>query len=90
VTDTLAIAAAGWGILMALSPILQVRRMLATRSSADFSVGYLAVLLVGFGLWIAYGLALGNAAIVVPNLVALAIGVVTMAVAFRFRPARAA
>lgn len=85
-TDTLALAAAGWGILMALAPVLQIRRMFATRSSADFSVGYLGVLLVGFGLWIAYGAALGNAAIVVPNLVALAIGVLTLVVAVRFRP----
>ena len=48
----LAVSAAAWGVLMALSPVLQIRRMLRQRSSADVSIGYFAVLLVGFLLWI--------------------------------------
>lgn len=84
-TDTLAILAATWGVLMALSPVLQIRRMLVRRSSEDVSISYFAVLLVGFGLWIAYGIALANVALIVPNLVALLIGLVTVAIAFRFR-----
>ena len=84
-SDTLALAAAGWGVLMAISPILQVRRMLATRSSADFSIAYLTVLLVGFGLWLAYGLSLRNLALIIPNAVALLTGIATLAVAVRFR-----
>ena len=55
-----AVAASSWGIAMALAPVLQIRHMLALRSSAGISVGYLAVLLVGFALWLAYGIALGN------------------------------
>ena len=66
-TDALAVLAASWGVLMALSPTLQVRRMLARRSSADVSLAYLAVLQVGFGLWVGYGLSIGNWALVVPN-----------------------
>ncbi len=84
-TDALALFAAGWGVLMALAPLLQVRRMIERRSSADVSIAYLAVLVVGFVLWIAYGMALGNAAIVVPNSAALTIGLITIAVAYRFR-----
>lgn len=84
-TDALGAMAASWGVLMALSPMLQVRRMLERRSSADVSISYLAVLQVGFTLWIAYGIALGNAAIVVPNTVAFVIGVATVIVAFRYR-----
>jgi MtN3 and saliva related transmembrane protein len=84
-TDALGTLAASWGVLMALSPILQMRRMLVRRSSADVSLASLAVLQVGFTLWAAYGIALGNAAIVVPNSVALVIGVATLAVAIRFR-----
>ena len=86
-TDTLAILAATWGVLMALSPLLQIRRMLETRSSDDVSVSYFVVLLVGFVLWVAYGLALGNAALIVPNFVALTIGITTVVVAMRFRRA---
>jgi uncharacterized protein with PQ loop repeat len=84
-SDPLAITAASWGILMAISPLLQIRRMLQTRSSDDLSLGYLAVLLVGFGLWIAYGVSLANMALIIPNSVALLVGLVTLGVALRFR-----
>ncbi len=84
-TDTLGLAAASWGVLMALSPLLQIRRMLERRSSADVSIAYLAVLEIGFTLWIAYGIALGNAAIAVPNSVALVIGSATIFIAVRYR-----
>jgi MtN3 and saliva related transmembrane protein len=84
-SDTLALTAATWGVLMAVSPLLQIRRMFQTRSSDDLSLGYLGVLLIGFGLWIAYGLSLGNLALIVPNSVALLIGLVTVGVALRLR-----
>ena len=80
-TDTLAFIAASWGVVMALSPLLQIRRMLERRSSQDVSVSYFLVLLVGFGLWVAYGIALGNVALIVPNSVALLIGSATILVA---------
>ena len=83
--DALAVLAASWGVLMALSPTLQVRRMLERRSSADVSIAYLAVLQIGFTLWVAYGTAIGNLAIVVPNAVAFVIGALTVAVAVRYR-----
>jgi uncharacterized protein with PQ loop repeat len=89
-TDTLAVLAAGWGIVMAISPMLQIRRMLSRRSSADVSVAYLAVLQIGFVLWIAYGFSLGNAALIVPNSVALLVGVATIVVARRYREPTAA
>jgi uncharacterized protein with PQ loop repeat len=84
-TDALAVLAASWGVLMALSPTLQVRRMLVRRSSADVSLAYLGVLQIGFGLWVAYGLSIGNWALVVPNAVAFLIGVLTIVVALRHR-----
>ena len=84
-TDALGVLAASWGVLMAVSPLLQIRRMLHRRSSADVSIAYLSVLQVGFTLWTLYGWALGNPAIVVPNTVALVIGTATILVAVRFR-----
>ncbi|HSK93138.1 MAG TPA: SemiSWEET family transporter [Candidatus Angelobacter sp.] len=86
-TDALGAVAASWGVLMALSPTLQIRRMLQRRSSRDVSIAYLAVLEIGFMLWVAYGIALGNAALVVPNSVALVIGAATIGIAFRYRHA---
>jgi MtN3 and saliva related transmembrane protein len=85
VVTGLAVAAAAWGVLMGVSPILQIRRMLRQRSSRDVSVAYFTVLLVGFGLWISYGIASRNAALVVPNSVALLIGAGTIAIALRLR-----
>jgi uncharacterized protein with PQ loop repeat len=85
VTDYLAVAAASWGVLMAISPALQMRRMIQRRSSSDLSLSYLGVLLVGFCLWLAYGISLGNAALIVPNGVALAVGIATVLVARHYR-----
>ena len=81
----LAVAAATCGIAMGLSPLLQLRRVTARRSSADVSVGYLAVLGVGFTLWLSYGIALGNAPLIVSNVVALTTNVLTIAAVLRFR-----
>jgi MtN3 and saliva related transmembrane protein len=84
-SDTLAVLAATWGVLMAISPILQIRRILERRSSDDVSLGYLGVLIVGFALWTGYGISLQNAALIVPNVVALIVGVMTVVVARRYR-----
>jgi uncharacterized protein with PQ loop repeat len=85
VVTGLAVAAAAWGVLMGISPVLQIRRMLRQRSSRDVSVGYFAILLVGFGLWISYGIAARNLALIVPNTVAMIIGAATIAIAVRLR-----
>jgi uncharacterized protein with PQ loop repeat len=80
VASFLGIAAATWGVVMAIAPILQIRRMLIRRSSDDLSLGYFAVLLPGFALWVAYGWTRADWPLVVPNTVALAVGVVTVIV----------
>jgi uncharacterized protein with PQ loop repeat len=83
--DVLGAAAAGWGILMAISPGLQIRKMLRHRSSREVSIAYFWVLLVGFTLWVAYGLAISNWFLVVPNAVAFMVCTTTIAVALRYR-----
>ena len=72
---------------MALSPVLQIRRMIELRSSHGVSLGYPSVLFVGFLLWLAYGISIDNLAIIVPNIVAAIVIVVMMAVVFRYRDA---
>lgn len=84
-SDTLAVIAATTGIVMAAAPVLQIRRMFVTRSSDDLSLGYLGVLLVGFVVWISYGISLGNFALIIPNSVALVVTVTTIVIALRFR-----
>jgi MtN3 and saliva related transmembrane protein len=84
-STVLGVAAGTWGVVMAVSPLLQIRRIVRLQSSEDVSIGYLAVLVVGFSLWIAYGLAIADAALIVPNCVALVVGITTICVALRFR-----
>ncbi len=85
VVPVLAVAASAWGVLMGIAPLLQIRRMLRERSSRDVSLGYFAILLAGFLLWISYGIAAGNLVLVVPNSVALLVGTSLVVVALRLR-----
>ncbi|HEY7147517.1 MAG TPA: SemiSWEET family transporter [Streptosporangiaceae bacterium] len=85
VTAILAAAASSWAVLMGIAPVLQIRRMLRERSSRQVSVGYFAILLTGFLLWIAYGAAAGIPALVIPNIVALLVGATVVIVALRLR-----
>ena len=84
-TDALGAAALIAGLLMAVSPVLQVRRMFQTRSSRDYSIGYPALLSVGFVLWLAYGVALGNLPMMLSNTASLAFMLATIGVALYFR-----
>lgn len=81
----LAVAASSWAVLMAIAPVLQIRRMLRERSSRQVSVAYFGILLVGFLLWISYGAAAGLPAVVIPNIVAVLVSAVVITVAMRLR-----
>jgi uncharacterized protein with PQ loop repeat len=80
----LAVAASSWAVLMGIAPILQIRRMLREQSSREVSLGYFTILLIGFLLWVAYGVAAGIPALIIPNSVALVI----IALRLRRRPER--
>ena len=84
-TTLLAIIASIWGIAMALSPTLQIRHMIAARSSSGISIPYLGVLVIGFALWFAYGVALENLALIIPNTIAFIVGTTTIAVSRHYR-----
>ena len=84
-TTLLAIIASIWGIAMALSPTLQIRHMIVARSSSGISIPYLGVLVLGFAIWFAYGIALHNLALIIPNTIAFIVGSTTIAVARHYR-----
>jgi len=84
-SDVLGPAALVAGLLMAVSPVLQVRRMLQTRSSRDFSLGYPTLLCVGFVIWMAYGISLSNVPMMLSNAASMTFMIVTIAVALSFR-----
>ena len=85
VSDALGTAALLAGLVMAVSPVLQVRRMFETRSSRDFSLSYPTLLCVGFVLWLSYGISLGNIPMMLSNNASLAFMILTIAVALSFR-----
>jgi len=85
VVTAIAFAAATWGIAMAVSPLLQIRKIVQHRSSHGISVGYLSVLLVGFLLWLAYGVSIDNWALIVPNVIATVVCAATIATAHHYR-----
>jgi MtN3 and saliva related transmembrane protein len=85
-----AVAASSWAVVMGLAPLLQIRRMIRERSSREVSVGYFAILLIGFLLWISYGAVAGILALVIPNTVALVAGAAVIVVTLRLRRRTAA
>lgn len=87
-TTVLAISASAWGVAMAVSPLLQVRAIVTRGTSRGVSVTYQAVLFVGFTLWLAYAITIENAALIVPNSIALIVSAATIAVTRRYRVGR--
>ncbi|HEY5247030.1 MAG TPA: SemiSWEET family transporter [Dermatophilaceae bacterium] len=81
----LAIVASSFGVVMGLAPLLQIRRMLAERSSRDVSIGYFAIIALGSALWGSYGVSIRNVAIVIPNAVGFLVTIATILVAHRLR-----
>jgi len=81
----LGIAAGTWGVAMAVAPVLQIREIRRRGSSLGLSLGYMAVLLVGFVLWVAYGVSSADWPLIVSNAVALAVMATTIATALKHR-----
>jgi MtN3 and saliva related transmembrane protein len=85
VESTLGVIAATWAIAMALGPVLQIRKIVELKTSRGVSVAYFLILLVGFALWLAYGIAASSLVLIVPNIVAVTVTAATVAIALRYR-----
>jgi uncharacterized protein with PQ loop repeat len=79
--------ASAMGVLMALSPLLQARRVRLAHDSSEVSSGLFLVMRVNASTWLLYGLASSNLILVVPNVVALATTTATLFVIRRNRHA---
>jgi MtN3 and saliva related transmembrane protein len=71
---------------MSLAPLLQVRVVVRRRNSAGASIAWPSVLLVGFGLWLIYGLVIRNLPLIITNTVSMLICIITVAVLVHYRP----
>jgi len=89
-TTLLGVATTAWGVVMSVAPILQIRRIRSAGTSAGVSRGHLVVLLIGFSLWLAYGIAIDLLPLVITNAVSLVATVAWLVEARRYRPRVAA
>ena len=71
---------------MSLAPLLQVRVVVRRRNSAGASIAWPAVLLVGFVLWLIYGLVIRNLPLIITNTTSMLICIITVAVLVHYRP----
>lgn len=88
-TDALAVLAAGLGVAMAASPLLQALHSHRRQSAQDVSVSFLCVLLSGNTAWLLYGSEIHNLVILIPNAVGVASSGATVAMTVRARRIRA-
>jgi MtN3 and saliva related transmembrane protein len=85
ITQVLGTAAIAYGVLAALSVLLQARQMLARRASCEVSARFFALYTGGYAIWLLYGLSVSNAPLIVVDIVGLLCAGVTLAVALSFR-----
>jgi uncharacterized protein with PQ loop repeat len=78
-------AATAYGVLAAISVLLQARQMLAERASCEVSGRFLAFYAGGYAMWLIYGLSVGNQPLIVVDVVGLVCAGLTLAVALALR-----
>ena len=84
-TQLLGTAATAYGVLAALTALLQTRQMLARRTSSGVSAGFLASYAGGYAIWLTYGLSTGSIPLIVVDTVGLLCAGLTLAVALSLR-----
>jgi MtN3 and saliva related transmembrane protein len=89
VTTLFAMLCGIMGTIFAISPILQIRRTLRAKSSANVSLGFMAVSICNFTCWGTYGVLIGSIPIWGTNGLAIVVACVNLGVAWCYRPDRA-
>jgi uncharacterized protein with PQ loop repeat len=88
-SDFFGVVASGMGVLMALAPLFQVRRVLERGQADDVSVAFLLVIAVGSMSWCAYGISTGDPYLIVPNSLGVVTNVGTLLLVRRYQRAGA-
>ena len=84
-TSQLAMIAAIYGVVGALSPTLQIAKMRRAGSSESVSRGYIAISVGGYLIWFVYGLAMMNMPLIVCDAIGLFMQSVLLLWACRLR-----
>ncbi len=74
-SEILAVVTTIWGLVMALAPLLQLRVIIKNRDASGISTAWICILLIGFLLWLAYGLVNHTAPLIITNTVSASIAV---------------
>ena len=85
ISQLIGVAATAYGVLAALTVLLQARQMLARRASCEVSGKFLASYAGGYAIWLLYGLSVGSMPLIVVDAVGLLCGGLTLAVALSLR-----
>jgi MtN3 and saliva related transmembrane protein len=85
VSQLLSTGATVYGVLAALSVLLQARQMLAQRSSCEVSGRFFASYAGGYVIWLFYGLSVGSLPLIVVDAVGFICAGLTLAVALSLR-----
>ena len=72
-SGALAVATTCWGLLMGLAPLLQIRLIVRERDARGTSLAWVLILLVGFLLWLAYGVVNRDLPIIICNVVSVVV-----------------
>src|SRR5258708_25703527 len=78
-------AATAYGVLAALTTLLQARQMLARGTSCEVSGRFFASYAGGYAIWLVYGLSTGNLPLITVDAVGLLCAGLTLAVALSLR-----
>jgi MtN3 and saliva related transmembrane protein len=73
------------GFLTTIAFVPQVRQIWKTRSAKDVSLPTFLAFAVGVGLWLVYGIAKGEAPIILWNAVTLVLAIAIVVMKLRFR-----
>jgi uncharacterized protein with PQ loop repeat len=78
-------AATAYGVLAALTTLLQARQMLARGTSCEVSGRFFASYAGGYAIWLVYGLSTGNLPLITVDAVGLLCAGLTLAIALSLR-----
>jgi MtN3 and saliva related transmembrane protein len=73
------------GTITSITFIPQVLQIWKTKSAKDISILMLSLLLIGVSLWLAYGIAVKDVAIIYTNSMVLAMSLLMLYFKFRFK-----
>ena len=77
------------GLVAAVSLLLQARRLLRLGSACEVSVPVRVLALAGYGVWLAYGAAIGDVPLILVDLAGVAGAALVLQVTLRLRRRRA-